>query len=498
MTQPAKITNPYQQARLIYEQRATRHLWLERVLDNPTAIVVLFLIHLALGQIIRNTPGLGLVQALLVFAVGLYWAISSRYPLIYPAYAVAYIVGNEILWRMNEVPIPWEIAKYSTIVIFSAAWLRVRRGKMPFAPLLYILCLLPGALYTLFGTVDKTHTLLSNYMSGPVALFVCLVYFSNQVLKTAEVRRLFLLVTMPVAGIAMVTTVQVITQKIKWANDSNNYASGDFGANQVSTALGLGWTLLVLTGVFLLKRSERFLAVLIVPLVLWMITQNFITFSRGGLIEAAVAAVAGGIFLIVIPTKRILLFIGIFIGIIFLIIVFPLLDDGTRGNLTLRYQISLDEEELSNRDRIIQNEIDIFEENPLSGAGLGQSVYLRYDMLTWNIASHTEYTRLLADHGLLGVAANVLIVTISLQAFLKQKTWTGRAITAALIVWALLYMFHASTRTVAFAFTFGIAFAQLATDQLPVRDPSKSVPKPMPMIAPVGVKPQIATHYERK
>ena len=99
-----------------------------------------------------------------------------------------------------------------------------------------------------------------------------------------------------------------------------------------------------------------------------------------------------------------------------------------------------------------------------------------------------EFTRLLADHGILGVVANVMMLAIAIQGYLKQKNPTARGIVAGLFFWSFFYMTQAATRTVAVSFTLGLMTAYLmphlnldGTESVPGQDntPKEIVVKPI-------------------
>jgi hypothetical protein len=116
--------------------------------------VILFLaIHIPLVFVLEAFPVISTVFALLVLAFGIRAALLSKPSQV--LYAVAYIAGAEVLWRMTRATIPWEFAKYATVVIIAVAILvewskadRARRLRSPW-PVLLIVVLLPGALFAI-------------------------------------------------------------------------------------------------------------------------------------------------------------------------------------------------------------------------------------------------------------------------------------------------------------------------------------------------------------
>ena len=75
--------------------------------------------------------------------------------------------------------------------------------------------------------------------------------------------------------------------------------------------------------------------------------------------------------------------------------------------------------------------------------------------------SQGDIARLLAEHGLLGLAAGLLLLVMAAQRFLyirQMRSVAAKALIAPMVIWALLYMIDKAMRLVAPAFTFGLSF----------------------------------------
>jgi O-antigen ligase len=113
---------------------------------------------------------------------------------------------------------------------------------------------------------------------------------------------------------------------------------------------------------------------------------------------------------------------------------------------------------LTGRDELIRDELEIFLNYPALGVGPGMSEYYHYK---FRVGSHTEYSRLLAEHGLFGLSS-ILILLVSIWLNLrKEHTNLGKAIVASFSLWSLLFMSSAAMRLVAPAFIFGVGFATI-------------------------------------
>ena len=73
--------------------------------------------------------------------------------------------------------------------------------------------------------------------------------------------------------------------------------------------------------------------------------------------------------------------------------------------------------------------------------------------------AHTEFTRLVAEHGVLGLAALGLLVLHGWRVVWRVKSPRWRAFVAAMVAFSLLYMVVNAMRLVLPAFSFSLAFA---------------------------------------
>lgn len=79
-------------------------------------------------------------------------------------------------------------------------------------------------------------------------------------------------------------------------------------------------------------------------------------------------------------------------------------------------------------------------------------------------AAHTEYTRLLAEHGFFGVCVLLILGLSVRRRFRSADSLLERAIVMSLTAWALLTMSHAAMRVAAPGFIFGLAAATFVLD----------------------------------
>lgn len=429
-------------------------------------IALLFLIsHIPLGVILTSSPALSTLHALATFAVGIFLAITKA-PFDRLVYTCAYITGAEVMWRMTQSQIFYESGKYFVIFIALITFSRMGEKKMPLLPLLYFLFLLPAAIKTVFAvSAVEARELVSFNLSGPLALFVCALFFSHVRLSRKQLRIvLFMLVTSITSTASIATFSTVTASTIAWTTESNYTTSGGFGPNQVSSIFGLG--ILAVWILFTQMRSDRVSQLVFFGLGIWLLIQALLTFSRGGVVNAVIP-IGVMVAIRVMKQEDWLKSLGILaiIAAVFILVLLPQLDSFTQGALGRRYA----EINLTNRDLIAQADLRIFADNPF-GVGVGLAQSYRESLLAIEASAHTEYTRLLAEHGILGLFSLGLLGLMAVASTLRNtKNNSGSGPELGFWAWSILFFFHAATRIVAPSFCIGLTFATLVDDnELPI------------------------------
>ena len=413
--------------------------------------------HIPLALVMRQMSEIATFHALLVLFIGVNWAVKGRFDKV--SYIAAYIAGSEVLWRMNEARIFWEFGKYATAAILIVLLLRIRRLGKSRSAILYFILLLPSIIFMVFDQDwSEVKDQISFNLSGPFVLMLSVCVFSQTKLTMYQFRQLSLALIAPVVGITTVAVSNTISASdISFSLRSNFVTSGGFGPNQVSAALSLG----TLLAFFLIidPRVHRFLRFVLFPVAIIFVVQSALTFSRTGLFMAGLSITTASLFLLKDTRSRIRLIVITFlifvIGNYFLL---PRLDTFTDGALLNRFR----ELEASGRDIEMHDEIRVWRDNWLYGVGPGQSYYHRVKFSNFlPVASHTEYTRALAEHGLFGLFALILLLVMMLENFKRASNTHDRAIKAALNAWFIMFLLVSGMRLVAPAFVFGLASLEL-------------------------------------
>jgi hypothetical protein len=420
-------------------------------------IAVLFVAaHVPAAILMRQVGQLATLHALAVFAFGFGVAVFGRKPM-QVGYVAAYITGAEVLWRMSDAQVPWEFGKYAIVVLFVAALARVPRLRLPALPLIYFALLLPATLLTLTNlSAEEARQQISFNLSGPLALAACATFFAHVKLSRKELYRVFLMLLAPVVGIACVTLFGVVTAaNLSFGTEANSAASGGFGPNQVSATLGLG-ALVAFWFVMDAKADWRARTCAFAALI-FMVIQSALTFSRGGLYNAGGAIVLAVLFLLRSARARVtLVAFGALLAAATYFLILPHLDAVTGGALFERFQ----DTSLTGRDVLIQADLGIWLKNPVWGVGPGRSALMHLALFR-DAASHTEFSRMLAEHGALGLAALLLLFLMALRNVRRARGATSKALTASLVGWGFLFMLSVAMRTVAPSFLIGLTCARL-------------------------------------
>lgn len=416
--------------------------------------------HVVLGYLMRLIPIVATLHALGCLAAGMFIAARGRRHQI--AYVVAYIAGSEVLWRMSRASIVWEYGKYAASAVMIVALLRMPPRRNIRLAIGYFALLLPSAALTLTSlSPDLARQQLSFNLSGPLALMLSVLFFSNTRLTAEQITNTFFAVLGPIVGIAtLVYASTVAAQNLEFTGQSNAVTSGGFGPNQVSAMLGLG---LLLSLLMLLERRQSWrLKGPLLALAVVLAAQCALTFSRGGLVLAFSGAFVAIFYFVRDRRTRVtLVLLGSLLFAVGKYVVVPRLEVFTQGKITERYTST----KASNRDLLASHDLKIFMKNPALGVGPGVASSIRSD-LGVNVAAHTEFTRLVAEHGALGLIALILLIALGWRTARLARTLKSRAFVLAMLTWFTLFLLVNAMRIVAPMFLFGLACSIAYSSQL--------------------------------
>ena len=424
----------------------------ERGRDGPTIRdallgVAWIVFHIGLALAMRRSATVATAHAGLTYLVGL-WIVAGRRPQRVVQVG-AYVIGAEVLWRMTGASVFWEFGKYATASLFLLAACRIPGRRTLLLPALYFGLLLPSIWMTVEGLSPSTAVgEISFNLSGPFLLAVSYILFANLRPGSVALRLMGMVMLGPLMSIATLTMSGLLTTQIIFGTTSNLGSSGGFGPNQVSSVLGLGSVVAV--AVAMSGRWRLPARVAMFGLGVLFLSLSALTFSRGGLYTALAALFSGGLALAADRRARlrVLLAGAVFVGVGGYWVL-PKLVSYTQGALGAR----LASTDPTGRDQLFRGDLAAWKDHPFLGTGPGGSQ--RYHERS--VTTHTEYSRLLAEHGVFGLAAFGVLAALALDAYRRARSRQGRAIVVTLLCWSLLFMAHAATRVAAPAFLFGMA-----------------------------------------
>jgi O-antigen ligase len=441
----------------------------ERPLDMRALLVWggVFFGHVILAQLMLRMPTIGLLHATACVGIGI--VIAVRRPLHEVAYVVAYIAGSEVLWRMTRAGVFWEFGKYAVSAVLLVALVRARGKRNRALAIGYFGLLVPSAVLTILALdFNIARQQVSFNLSGPLCLMLSILFFSNLRLTADQLRHTFFSLIAPVLGIAGIAYFSTIAAvDLEFNGQSNSVTSGGFGPNQVSAMLGLALLFLIMTlfdrrEVWRIKWPLLVLAILVA-------TQTALTFSRGGLALAFSSAFVMALYLMRQRRARItLLVVGTLLFAVGKYVIVPRLDSFTEGKFSQRYVST----KTSNRALLAGYDIDIFVDNPVLGVGPGVASGMRGELGHFG-AAHTEFTRMLAEHGILGVASVFLLFVLAVRTIANARTLHARALVSAMLVWFALFLLVNAMRLAAPAFLFGLA-CSIAYSSMAARGPPRN------------------------
>jgi O-antigen ligase len=199
------------------------------------------------------------------------------------------------------------------------------------------------------------------------------------------------------------------------------------------------------------------------------------SFSRGGVLGALVAliAVVGMNFISKTKHRQRKIKLSSILGVILVLAIsFYVGNPISGGSLLLRYQgesrgtlLGSKEKDLNQlttgRFEILIRDIDIWTKNPVLGVGVGNARVIGAEEYNNSKIPHVEPSRLLAEHGFLGLMIIFMIYCYPFILFRRQKSQLKRNWMIALLLLSLFSTLHAATRTMISPILFCLAFINI-------------------------------------
>lgn len=418
-------------------------------------------------------------------AVGTYWVVKNNDSDFQVLTLMLYVTGLEVLFRMRSDGAMYDIGKYSIIYfcILSFGFIRINLKAWPY--LLILLLFIPGIVLTvntLFFEIDVRKKIMFNLL-GPISLVFASLYAYNKRISLNRLNECLFAACGPLISILALIIIYTPANKAEvFENTTSNFVtSGGFGPNQMSVILGLG--IFIFFVQFFFNTKEKLFSYLSLFLVFVFAYRGLITFSRGGMLTALamVLVFCYMVFKLLNRQAR-----SKFLGVFSLLVVLAIgswfySSYQTGGLIDKRYNNQdaagrMKESRMSGREDIMETDLKFFEENPVFGVGPGIGAMLRGEEGLTGVQAHSEPTRLLAEHGSLGLIILLLLVFVPIIKYFRFRLYHHIYFFPFLIFWGLTIN-HAATRIVAPGVLYALSLLNVYIPNKEEDEEEDSVPR---------------------
>jgi len=453
------------------------------LVNTKKGMIFLLCFHFALGLAVKYAAGIAALAYAGLFGIFCYDVIITRDRNSRAGFYCLYLMGMEMIYRMVGAPFSWELGKYVSILILIVGMFAGRRKYISYTFLFMLILLVPAVVLAENPDPVRLRKMIMFGISGPLSLvFAGLYYYHRPISEENYVNQLkFSFLPAVTICIALSIVANIADLEFK-SLQSNTAASGGFGANQVSTILG--WFILLALLVKFNKNKLTPYEWLDWTILFYLLLRAFLTFSRGGVMGSIMALVLSMTILYLTSNlyrKQIKKFIPyIFLGAILLVVVFMVADNITGGMLMYRYKgYSTNEMKagatkhegsmLTGRGEIMEGDFQAFRDNPFWGIGVGMGEQYREMFYGMAAAAHTEYTRLLSEHGTFGILFMLIgMIILPIVHFFRETGLVARYFFIAFLFISMFTMFHASMRLALPGIVFGAAFVHIVPAKKPL------------------------------
>lgn len=418
--------------------------------------------HIVLGFVCTLTPFALIGWFYFIFFTNFFKAnrlLQQKKPIFFLMF-FSYLISFEILDRMAKTSpfIPYELGKYFLVLmgILGIVSLGIRSKKG-----LWMALLITPAIFYDFSEKRVFFDII-NYYLAPLAVGLGIAFTYRYKITENQLNGILKLIWLGCLASLFYTYIKTPDfDEISFDLKANFQTTAGHSSNQVATIFGLGMFLSCYSIFKRLKFSGK--RILDIVIFFGFTFQGLLSFSRGGMIVGVIALV----FLFfrgnrdsmkksIQSTGKLMVY-----GILFVIsmyVIFELTNQITGGNLLLRYQGETEgtllgakevtaDHLLSGRLGILEKDMNLWFDHLVTGVGCGSSRYLRDVERGEVVAAHVEFSRLLADHGFLGLIYAILFFTLPFFSWSIFNKYSENVISFILIFIAIATTFHAAMRT---------------------------------------------------
>jgi len=422
----------------------------------------IILFHAVLGLVVYLFPFGAKIYGYAIFIAGFFYIIKTQNKQNEALVAAAYVVGSEVFLRMTGGNPLYEIGKYGVMVFIFMGMYYSGFSKSATPYWIFLLLLVPSMVLTTFVLNFETNlkNSIAFNLSGPFCLGIASIYTYRRKIPLDQMNTVLLSMGLPIVSCMVYLTFYTPNiRDLVTGTQSNFETSGGFGPNQVATFMGLG--MFIFFSRIILESRTKFMLALNFLIAINMSYRGIVTFSRGGMITGFLMIILLILFLYVKSNyagKVKLHYIIIFIGVA-MVATWAYSSFQTRGLIDKRYanQDATGREkegQFTGREDVAKTEIDMFLKNPIFGVGVGKGAEIRYEETGTGVLSHDEITRMLAEHGTLGIVGLLILFFTPLVLYLENKF--NMFLLCFLAFW-FLTINHAAMRTAAPAFVYSLS-----------------------------------------
>lgn len=435
--------------------------------NDTSTYIKLVLIHLFIGLAVYFIPVISKLYAIAIILVGYRYVILRKNANNEALYMAAYLVGAEVFLRMTQGNFFEQYAKYGVMGVLIIGMIYRGFSKNSIFYWIFGILLLPGvflSFFTLNFDTDIRKAITFNII-GPVTLMISAIYCYQRKITFEQVKKIIDMLAYPLMATLVYMYLYTPSVKDVVTNTESNFeTSGGFGPNQVSTILGLGIFLFFIKIVL----NSKTIAIQLINILLFIIItfRGIVTFSRGGIITGFVMIIIVTILLMFYTksyAKSKILLLVVF-GTFSLLGIWVYSSIQTGGLIDKRYanQDARGREKLSKltgRERLIESEFKMFLDNPVFGIGVGKNKEYRLETTGVDAASHNEITRMLAEHGMFGLFALIILLITPMVLYLNNQQ---NIFVFSFVVFWILTINHAAMRLAAPAFIYALSLLKVS------------------------------------
>lgn len=435
--------------------------------------IVLLILHVFIGLAISSINSIAKLYEIILIGVLFAFLFLSKNKPRAVLLSAAYIAGSDVFIRMSGGSFSYEMHKYLIIVIMFIGIFSRGGVTKGYQYIIFMLLLLPALLVGDYMLEEEVRKYIAFNLAGPFCLAISSYYLYKRKVSLKLINETLYYFVLPIISMGVYLFFYTLSVSDIFTSTASNFSSsGGFGPNQVATVLGIA-IFIMLTRLVLTFKFLDLKTIINLLLLIFFTYRGIITFSRGGVLTALIVSVLflGVVFVYskkIIKFRIIMLIVGLFIiGIG----IWTYASLQTSGLIDKRYNNqnvsgTQKEDVSSGRTELFAYEYQAFKENPIFGIGVGKVKEYRFSRTGIEAATHNELSRIMAEHGLLGIIAMSILVILPFLIRLKNRS--NIYFYSFFFIW-FLTINHSATRIAAPAFIYALSLIDIQYEKNTVR-----------------------------